>query len=108
MNIIEVVQVSKSFQNNKVVDNLSFDIKQGEIFGMMGPNGAGKTTTIRMLMDILKPDTGEIKLFGEPINPATKDKIGYLPEERGLYKKLSVSESLVYLSSLKSMSRASL
>ncbi|MBN1367115.1 MAG: ATP-binding cassette domain-containing protein [Dehalococcoidales bacterium] len=103
MRIIEVLQVNKSFQNNKVVDNLSFNIEQGEIFGMMGPNGAGKTTTIRMLMDIIKPDNGRIKLFGEPINPATKDKIGYLPEERGLYKKLSVSESLVYLASLKSM-----
>ena len=105
MNVIDVSQVSKSFQNVKVVDNLSFDIRQGEIFGMMGPNGAGKTTTIRMLMDILKPDTGAIKLFGEPINPATKDKIGYLPEERGLYKKLTVSESLIYLSSLKNMSK---
>jgi ABC-2 type transport system ATP-binding protein len=105
MNVIEVSQVSKSFQNVKVVDNLTFDIKQGEIFGMMGPNGAGKTTTIRMLMDILKPDTGEIKLFGKPINPSAKDKIGYLPEERGLYKKLSVSDSLVYLASLKSMSK---
>lgn len=103
MKIIEVSQVNKSFQNNKVVDNLSFDINQGEIFGMMGPNGAGKTTTIRMLMDILKPDTGEVKLFGKPINPAAKDKIGYLPEERGLYKKLTVSESLIYLASLKSM-----
>jgi ABC-2 type transport system ATP-binding protein len=105
MKIIEVSQVNKSFQNIKVVDNLSFDVNQGEIFGMVGPNGAGKTTTIRMLMDILKPDTGKIKIFGEAINPATKDKIGYLPEERGLYKKLSVAESLVYLSSLKSMTK---
>jgi ABC-2 type transport system ATP-binding protein len=107
MKIIEVSQVNKSFQNTKVVDNLSLEIEQGEIFGMVGPNGAGKTTTIRMLMDIIKPDSGEIKIFGEPINASTKDKIGYLPEERGLYKKLSVSESLAYLSSLKSMTKQS-
>jgi ABC-2 type transport system ATP-binding protein len=105
MKIIEVSQVNKSFQNTKVVDNLSLEIEQGEIFGMVGPNGAGKTTTIRMLMDIIKPDSGEIKIFGEPINASTKDKIGYLPEERGLYKKLTVSESLAYLSSLKSMTK---
>jgi ABC-2 type transport system ATP-binding protein len=106
MNTVEVSQVGKSFKGVKVVDNVSFNIVQGEIFGMVGPNGAGKTTTIRMLMDIIKPDSGEIKIMGEPINEATKDRIGYLPEERGLYKKLTVTESLYYLASLKNMRRS--
>jgi ABC-2 type transport system ATP-binding protein len=105
MNTVETFQISKSFKGVKVVDNVSFTIGQGEIFGMVGPNGAGKTTTIRMLMDIIKPDSGEIKILGEPINEAIKNRIGYLPEERGLYKKLTVSESLSYLAALKNMRR---
>lgn len=106
MNMVEVCQVNKSFKGVKVVDDVSFSIVQGEIFGMVGPNGAGKTTTIRMLMDIIKPDSGEIKILGEHINENTKNVIGYLPEERGLYKKLSVTESLYYLASLKNMRRS--
>ncbi len=105
MNTVETFQISKSFKGVKVVDSVSFSIGQGEIFGMVGPNGAGKTTTIRMLMDIIKPDSGEIKILGEPINEAIKNRIGYLPEERGLYKKLTVSESLSYLAALKNMRR---
>jgi ABC-2 type transport system ATP-binding protein len=105
MNVVEVSRVSKSFKGVKVVDSVSFNIGQGEIFGMVGPNGAGKTTTIRMLMDIIKPDSGEIKILGEPINEAIKNRIGYLPEERGLYRKLTVSESLSYLAALKNMRR---
>jgi ABC-2 type transport system ATP-binding protein len=104
--MVEVSQVSKSFKGVKVVDDVSFSIVQGEIFGMVGPNGAGKTTTIRMLMDIIKPDSGEIKILGEHINENTKNVIGYLPEERGLYKKLTVTESLYYLASLKNMRRS--
>ena len=105
MNTVETFQISKSFKGVKVVDSVSFSIGQGEIFGMVGPNGAGKTTTIRMLMDIIKPDSGEIKILGEPINEAIKNRLGYLPEERGLYKKLTVSESLSYLAALKNMRR---
>jgi len=105
MNTVETFQISKSFKGIKVVDSVSFNIGQGEIFGMVGPNGAGKTTTIRMLMDIIKPDSGEIKILGEPINEAIKNRIGYLPEERGLYRKLTVSESLSYLAALKNMKR---
>jgi ABC-2 type transport system ATP-binding protein len=101
MNVVEVSGISKSFKGVKVVDNVFFTIGQSEIFGMVGPNGAGKTTTIRMLMDIIKPDSGDIKILGEPINEGTKNRIGYLPEERGLYKKLTVSESLIYLAALK-------
>jgi len=105
MNVVEVSQINKSFKSIKVVDSVSFSIGQGEIFGMVGPNGAGKTTTIRMLMDIIKPDSGGIKILGEPINEAVKNRIGYLPEERGLYKKLTVSESLSYLAALKNVRR---
>ena len=105
MNVVEASGISKSFKGIKVVDSVSFTIGQGEIFGMVGPNGAGKTTTIRMLMDIIKPDSGAIKILGEPINEEVKDRIGYLPEERGLYKKLTVSQSLSYLASLKNMKK---
>ena len=98
--------ISKAFNSNKVVDNLSFNVMSGEIFGLIGPNGAGKTTTIRMMMDIIKPDSGEISILGESLSEDSKDRIGYLPEERGLYKKLSVLQSLTYLASLKGISPA--
>ena len=105
MNAIEVSQVSKSFRGTRAVNDLSFTVGTGEVFGMVGPNGAGKTTTLRMLMDIIKPDTGEIIILGEAINEETKNRIGYLPEERGLYRKITVSESLAYLAALKNMKR---
>ena len=98
---VEVNQITKTYGNRAVVNDLSFTVKPGEIFGLIGPNGAGKTTTIRMMMDIIKPDAGEIKILGEKLTETTKNKIGYLPEERGLYKKLSVMESIIYLASLK-------
>jgi ABC-2 type transport system ATP-binding protein len=100
---VEVIHVVKSFADKAAVDNLSFSIAQGEIFGLIGPNGAGKTTTIRMMMDIMKPDSGEISVFGEKLSEASKNRLGYLPEERGLYKKLTVIESIIYLASLKGM-----
>jgi ABC-2 type transport system ATP-binding protein len=105
MNAIEVSQVNKSFRDTRAVNDLSFTVGTGEVFGMVGPNGAGKTTTLRMLMDIIKPDTGEIIILGEAINEETKNRIGYLPEERGLYRKITVSESLAYLAALKNMKR---
>jgi ABC-2 type transport system ATP-binding protein len=101
----EVSHIVKSFADKVVVDDLSFSVAQGEIFGLIGPNGAGKTTTIRMMMDIIKPDSGEVTIFGKKLGEATKNKLGYLPEERGLYKKLSVLESIVYLASLKGMDK---
>jgi ABC-2 type transport system ATP-binding protein len=101
VNAVEIVKVSKAFNRANVVDNVTFDVKQGEIFGLIGPNGAGKTTTIRMLMDIIKPDAGQVRIFGKTLREQTKNKIGYLPEERGLYQKLSVLESLCYLATLK-------
>ncbi|MEW6034901.1 MAG: ATP-binding cassette domain-containing protein [Chloroflexota bacterium] len=101
MNAVELSEVSKSFGSARVVDSISFDVKRGEIFGLIGPNGAGKTTTIRMMMDIIKPDAGQVKVLGKGLTEQTKNKIGYLPEERGLYKKLTVFDSLCYLASLK-------
>jgi ABC-2 type transport system ATP-binding protein len=102
---VEVSHIVKSFADKVAVDDLSFSVTQGEIFGLIGPNGAGKTTTIRMMIDIIKPDSGEVTIFGEKLSEATKNKLGYLPEERGLYKKLRVSESIAYLASLKGMEK---
>jgi ABC-2 type transport system ATP-binding protein len=103
----EVSHIAKSFANKVAVDNLSFSVAQGEMFGLIGPNGAGKTTTIRMMMDIIMPDSGEVTIFGQKLNEATKSRLGYLPEERGLYRKLKVLDSIVYLASLKGMNRHS-
>jgi ABC-2 type transport system ATP-binding protein len=105
MPAVEVSHVVKAFTDKVAVNDLSFSVAQGEVFGLIGPNGAGKTTTIRMMMDIIKPDSGEVTIFGEKLGEATKNKLGYLPEERGLYKKLSVLESIVYLASLKGMDK---
>jgi ABC-2 type transport system ATP-binding protein len=105
MTAIEVNNIVKSFADKVVVDNLSFSVAQGEMFGLIGPNGAGKTTTIRMMMDIIKPDSGDVTIMGEKLSESMKNKLGYMPEERGLYKKLSVIESIVYLASLKGMDK---
>jgi ABC-2 type transport system ATP-binding protein len=102
---VEVSHVVKSFAGKAAVNDLSLSVSQGEIFGLIGPNGAGKTTTIRMMMDIIKPDSGEVTIFGEKLREATKNRLGYLPEERGLYKKLKVLDSIIYLASLKGMER---
>jgi ABC-2 type transport system ATP-binding protein len=102
---IEVSHVIKSFTGKKAVDDLSFAVSPGEIFGLIGPNGAGKTTTIRMMMDIIKPDSGSVAVLGEKLGEAAKNRLGYLPEERGLYKKLKVFDSIIYLASLKGMPR---
>ncbi len=104
---VEVNHIVKSFADKVAVDDLSFSVARGEIFGLIGPNGAGKTTTIRMMMDIIKPDSGGVTILGEKLGEATKNKLGYLPEERGLYKKLRVIDSIIYLASLKGMDRHS-
>ena len=104
MNAVEVSRVSKSFGEVEAAKDVSFTVDSGEVFGLIGPNGAGKTTVIRMLMEIIKPDSGEIRIFGETLQESTKNKIGYLPEERGLYRKLTVRESLFYLAALKDAS----
>jgi ABC-2 type transport system ATP-binding protein len=107
MQAVEVSHIAKSFADKVVVNELSFTVAQGEIFGLIGPNGAGKTTTIRMMMDIIKPDSGDVTILGEKLTEATKSRLGYLPEERGLYRKLKVLDSIVYLASLKGMDKHS-
>ena len=107
MPAVEVKHIVKSYADKIVVDDLSFSVPQNEIFGLIGPNGAGKTTTIRMMMDIIKPDSGDITILGEKLTEASKNRLGYLPEERGLYKKLTVMDSIIYLASLKGMDRPS-
>jgi ABC-2 type transport system ATP-binding protein len=100
-NAVKVLNLSKSFNGQNVVRDISFDITKGEVFGLIGPNGAGKTTIIRMLLDIIRPDSGEIRILNDRLSEETKNLIGYLPEERGLYKKLTVFETLKYLGALK-------
>jgi ABC-2 type transport system ATP-binding protein len=107
MPVVEVSNVVKSYADKVAVSDLSFSVAQGEVFGLIGPNGAGKTTTIRMMMDIIKPDSGEVTILGEKLTEASKNRLGYLPEERGLYKDLRVIDSIVYLASLKGMDRHS-
>ncbi len=102
---IKVEHISKSYGSFRAVDDLTFEVYSGEIFAMLGPNGAGKSTTIRMILDILKPDTGTIEILGGRINDATKNRIGYLPEERGLYRSVPVADVMTYLGTLKGLSR---
>src|SRR5882672_6740316 len=96
----------KSYATTVAVDDVSFEVRAGEIFGLLGPNGAGKTTLIRMLMNIMAPDAGAILLDGRPISGADRDRIGYLPEERGLYRKEKALDVLVYFGMLKGLDRA--
>lgn len=100
---VEVSHLSKSYNGQSVVNDISFNIAKGEVFGLIGPNGAGKTTIIRMLLDIIRPDSGEIRILNDMLSDELKNKIGYLPEERGLYKKLTIMETLLYLGALKNM-----
>ena len=102
---VSVDHVAKSFGKTMAVDDVSFEVKPGEIFGLLGPNGAGKTTTIRMILDIFKPDHGTISVLGGKMTDAKKEQIGYLPEERGLYKDVKVEDVVLYLAELKGMSR---
>lgn len=101
-----VQNVTKRYGNFTAVDDLSFEVRPGEIFAMLGPNGAGKTTTLRMILDILKPDVGSIEVLGAPLTDATKDRIGYLPEERGLYRDIPVVDVVTYLAQLKGVPHA--
>lgn len=106
MATIEVRNISKTFSTVKAVDDVSFHVEPGEIFGLLGPNGAGKTTTIRMVLDLFKPDSGEIRVFGGEMTEIIKNRIGYLPEERGLYQDITLEKCLGYLASLKGMTAA--
>lgn len=103
MNTIQVEHLSKSFGDTVAVNDVSFSVEKGRIFGLLGPNGAGKTTTIRMINFIMPQDEGKIIINGESVSPKTQKMIGYMPEERGLYKKMKVGEQLIYLAQLKGM-----
>ena len=96
-------QVTKKFGDFTAVRNLSLQVRPGRVFGLIGPNGAGKTTTIRMIVNITIPDSGRIELFGEEMNTALQDRIGYLPEERGLYRKMKIGEQLRFFAELKNL-----
>jgi ABC-2 type transport system ATP-binding protein len=103
---LELDGVRKSYDSVVAVDDLSLSIPEGQIFGLLGPNGAGKTTTIRMMVGIILPDAGTVRIFGEPFERRHLRKVGYLPEERGLYRKARVSDLLLYLGQLNGLSRA--
>ena len=101
MNALEVHNLVKTFGSVRAVDDVSFSVPEGSVFGLIGRNGAGKTTTIRMMMNIYIPETGEVVLRGSKIGQEFRDKVGYLPEERGLYKKMKVMETLLFFAELK-------
>jgi ABC-2 type transport system ATP-binding protein len=101
MNTVELQNVTKTFGKHTAVDNLSLAVPQGTVYGFIGPNGSGKTTTLRMIMNILYPDSGLIQIFGEQLQRACTDRIGYMPEERGLYRKMKVRELLRFYGELK-------
>lgn len=103
---LELVRLRKAFGKTVAVDGVSLDVPAGTVFGLLGPNGAGKTTTIRMIMDIIAPDEGEVRLFGHPRRRGDLERVGYLPEERGLYRKMTVVEHLAFLGELHGLSGA--
>ncbi len=103
MSSIKVNQISKRFGNQQAVAEVSFEVEAGEIFGLLGPNGAGKTTSIRIILDIFKPDSGEVEILGGKMNEEKKNRIGYLPEERGLYQDIPLEVCLNYLARLKGL-----
>src|ERR1044072_207773 len=105
---LELRNLRKTFDGAKAVDGVSLSVPPGTVFGLLGPNGAGKTTTIRMLMDIIGPDEGEVAFFGHPRTRRDLDRIGYLPEERGLYRKMTVKEQLVQLRALHGLPKKTL
>jgi len=106
MNVIELKNVTKRFDEFIAVRDLSFEVRQGSIFGLLGPNGAGKTTTIRMIVNIFAPDEGEVVVMGEHVSPELQSRIGYLPEERGLYKKMKIGDQLLFFANLKGLKSA--
>lgn len=105
MELLQVSNITKSFGDFKALEDVSFGVREGAVFGLLGPNGAGKTTLIRLINRIIRPDSGELLLDGKPITDEMVRSIGYLPEERGLYKKMRVGEQAIYLAQLKGLSR---
>jgi len=106
MSVIEVDRVSKNFGSLRAVDDVSFSVEGGEVFGLLGPNGAGKTTIIRLVLDIFKPDSGQISILGGLMDQDKRERIGYMPEERGLYQDVPLERCLVYLASLKGVPKS--
>jgi ABC-2 type transport system ATP-binding protein len=100
MPVVELAGVTKAYESKVAVNNLSLSIEAGQMFGLLGPNGAGKTSSIRMMMGITMPDSGQVSLFGKPFERQSLERVGYLPEERGLYKKMKVIEQLVFFGEL--------
>jgi ABC-2 type transport system ATP-binding protein len=106
MNALEAKNIFKNYSGYYALKDVSVVIPQKTVFGLLGPNGAGKTTLIRIINQITGPDSGEVSFFGEKLQPAHSAMIGYLPEERGLYKKMKVGEQCMYLAQLKGLSKA--
>jgi ABC-2 type transport system ATP-binding protein len=106
MPVVELAGVTKAYENKVAVRNLSFSIEAGQMFGLLGPNGAGKTSSIRMMMGITLPDSGQVNLFDKPFDRGSLERVGYLPEERGLYKKMKVLEQLVFFGELHGLTHA--
>ena len=100
MPVVELAGVTKAYESKVAVSNLSLSIEAGQMFGLLGPNGAGKTSSIRMMMGITIPDSGRIRLFEKPFDRKSLERVGYLPEERGLYKKMKVLGQLVFFGQL--------
>jgi ABC-2 type transport system ATP-binding protein len=106
MPVVELAGVTKAYESKIAVNNLSLSIDAGQMFGLLGPNGAGKTSSIRMMMGITVPDSGSISLFNKPFERSSLDRVGYLPEERGLYKKMKVLDQLVFFGELHGLTAA--
>lgn len=105
MNVLELHDVRKTYQDHVACNNVSFEVPEGKLFGLLGPNGAGKTSLIRIITTITKADSGQVLFRGEPLNSSHPSQIGYMPEERGLYKKMKVGEQIMYLAKLKGLSK---
>lgn len=105
-NLLEIKNVTKNYGDFRALNNVSLTIPKGSVFGLLGPNGAGKTSLIRIINQITLPDSGEILLDGKPLQPNDVEHIGYLPEERGLYKSMKVGEQALYLAQLKGLSKS--
>src|ERR1700748_1071959 len=103
MPVVELAGVTKAYESKVAVRDLSLSIDAGHMFGLLGPNGAGKTSSIRMMMGITIPDSGAVRLFGQPFERRSLQRVGYLPEERGLYKKMKVLEQLVFFGQLRGL-----
>jgi len=105
MAVVELAAVTKAYESKIAVNHLSLSIEAGQMFGLLGPNGAGKTSSIRMMMGITMPDSGRVELFGKPFDRRGLDRVGYLPEERGLYKKMRVLDQLIFFGQLHGLTR---